>query len=181
MTASAVGMRYATALLNLADERGEVDQVGKQLEDVVAAWRASRELQQIFENPAYGPDVRRNIIADLADAAKVSDIVRNALMLLSDRQRFTSLSDVADAYRTLAERRAGHVRAEIITAVELPEAYFGELKQVLEAATGKQVVIARRVDSSLIGGVVTKVGDRVFDGSVKHRLEELKETLLLQT
>lgn len=70
------------------------------------------------------------------------------------------------------------MRAEVTTAAELPEAYFTELKQTLERVTGKQVVVTHKVDASLIGGVVTRVGDQVFDGSVKNRLSELKDELL---
>ena len=180
MTTSTVGMRYAKALLNVAESKGETTRIAKDLEGMVAMWRSSRALQQVFENPAYSPEMRRNVLAELADSANISEMLRNTLFLLSDRQRLSCLPDLAEAYRILAERRAGNVRAEVISAVELPEAYFGELQKVLESVTGKQVVVARRVDPSLIGGVITKVGDRVFDGSVKHRLEGLKETLLLQ-
>ena len=103
---------------------------------------------------------------------------RDLLRLLSDRQRLSHVLEIADAYDAMAEARAGKVRAEVITASQLPPQYYAELENVLRSATGKDVVLVHRVDPSLVGGVVTKVGDRVFDGSLKSRLTELRDELL---
>jgi F-type H+-transporting ATPase subunit delta len=104
-------------------------------------------------------------------------LVRDTLLLVSDRGRMGQVEDIASAYQEQAEARSGRVRAEVVTASELPEAYFTELQKTLERVTGKKVSVARRVDPSLLGGVVTRVGDQVFDGSLKHQLQELKHEL----
>jgi F-type H+-transporting ATPase subunit delta len=104
-------------------------------------------------------------------------LTRDTLLLVSDRGRLRQVADIASAYQLQAEARSGRVRAEVVTASELPEAYFQQLQKTLERVTGKKVTVTRRVDASLLGGVVTRVGDQVFDGSLRHQLDELKHEL----
>lgn len=178
MSISVVGRRYARALIALADEQQAVEQVGQDLRDFATAFAESRELQNLFSNPVFGVETRRDVLREIATASKMHAAVRDTLLLLSDRQRMGSVEEVAEAYEATAEARSGRVRAEVTTAEALPDAYFEELTKVLKQVTGKDVVIARTVDPTLIGGVVTRIGDQVFDGSVKNRLSGLKEELL---
>jgi F-type H+-transporting ATPase subunit delta len=177
MSTSILGRRYATALFNLAEQAGSIDKVGSDIRDFAASWHSSRELRAAFENPSVGAQTRRQILKDLAAQSGMDPLVRDTLLLVSDRGRLGQVNDIANAYQVQAEQRSGRVRAEVVTAAELPEAYFTELQKTLERVTGKKVTVARRVDPSLLGGVVTRVGDQVFDGSLKHRLEELTHEL----
>jgi F-type H+-transporting ATPase subunit delta len=98
--------------------------------------------------------------------------------LLSDRQRLRHAPEVADAFEAMAEARSGRVRAEVTSATALSPAYVSELERTLSTVTGKQVVLSQKVDPSLIAGVVTRIGDHVYDGSLKSRLAELGDELL---
>jgi hypothetical protein len=102
---------------------------------------------------------------------------RNAMRLLADRSRLPHLRAIGRAYHALREERGGLVLAEVTTASALPDAYFAELERTLGQVTGRKVRLVKRVDPSLIAGVVTKVGDKVFDGSMKNRLSELRASL----
>ena len=175
---SAVGRRYGRAIIDLADEQGRREDVARELKDVLAAWKESRELRDVFQNPAFGAESRKGILEALAARIGVSPMVKHALLLLSDRRRLRHLPEVIDAYLELAEERAGRVRAEVTTAGSMPESYFEELRKTLCHVTGKDVVLVRREDPSLIAGVVTRVGDRIFDGSLKNQLKELEDELL---
>ncbi len=177
MTVGVIGKRYASALLQLAIGANAVDRMGRDLSDFAAVWQQARELRTVFENPDFGVEVRRQILRELATRSMMATEVRNLLLLLSDRGRMRYAPEIADTYQALAEERSGKVRAEVIVAAEMPESYFVELQRTLEAVTGKQVTIVKKKDPSLIGGVVTRVGDRVFDGSVRNRLRELKNEL----
>jgi len=108
----------------------------------------------------------------------LSATMKNATKLLADRNRFRFVREIARAYNTLREERGGVVVAEVISATPLPDAYFLELERALGTATGRKVRIERSVDATLIAGVVTKVGDKVFDGSVKNRLAELRASMI---
>ncbi len=180
MSANVLSKRYASALLQLADEAGVVERVAKDLADLAGSWSSTPALREVFANPTFSIETRRGVVRDLATAASVHKLVLDTLLLLTDRQRIRYLPEIAVAFAELAETRTGTVRAEVISASELPASYGDEVKKALEAVTGKKVVVVRRVDPSLIGGVVTRVGDRVFDGSIRNRLAELKNELLAQ-
>jgi F-type H+-transporting ATPase subunit delta len=177
MSTSILGRRYATALFALAEQAGSVDKIGQDLKDFAASWLSSRELRMAFENPSVGMQSRRQVLRELAAASGMDPLARDTLLLVSDRGRIRYVADIASAYQEQAEARSGRVRAEVVTASELPEAYFQELQKTLERVTGKKVSVTRRVDASLLGGVVTRVGDQVFDGSLRHQLDELKHEL----
>jgi F-type H+-transporting ATPase subunit delta len=178
VTVSTLGRRYASALLALASEAGKADKVAKDLRDFAGSWKTSRDLRAVFENPSVTPVARKQILKELAQATGMEPLVRDALMLVSERGRMASLPEIVESFDALAAQRAGSVRAEVVTATEMPDAYFDELKKSLERVTGKQVVIDKRVDASIIAGVVTRVGDHVYDGSIRNRLAELKGELL---
>jgi F-type H+-transporting ATPase subunit delta len=177
VTAGILGRRYASALLALASEAGSVDKVARDLHDFAISWQESRELRALFENPSVSVAARRQVLREIAQASNMDPLVRDTMLLVADRGRMAYLTDIIEAFDALAEARSGRLHAEVITAGELPEAYFTELRKILEQVTGKQVVVATRIDPSLLGGVVTRIGDQVFDGSLSHRLNELKQEL----
>ena len=181
MIGSAVAKRYATALYELASEKGVADEVGRNLADLAQSWEASEELRNVVQNPQFGLDEKRKVVTALAERAGVHLIVKNTMAMLSDRRRLVHLPEIAEVYTRLAERRSGKVRAEIVTATKLPEAYYTQLQNTLQQATGKDVLLVRREDPSLIGGVVTTIGGRVYDGSLKNRLAQLRNNLLAST
>ena len=177
MSIGILGRRYANALLALATQAGNLDKVSSDLRDFAKSWDESRELRSVFENPSVPVDTRRKVLREIAAASGMDPMLRDTLLLVSDRGRLAHLSEIAEAFFALAEERSGRVRAEVTSAAELPDAYVQELQRLLERVTGKQVSVTKRVDPTLLGGVVTRIGDHVFDGSVKNRLEELKHEL----
>lgn len=181
MIGGAVGKRYATALYELAEEKKATAEVARNLAELSSAWDASEELRHVFQNPKFGAEAKRKVVDALTERLRCHATVRNAMRMLADRRRLSHLPEIAAAFEHLAERRAGRIRAEVVTAKALPEAYYQNLAAKLKAATGKDVVLVRREDPSLLGGVVTTVGGRVFDGSLKNRLSGLRAQLLRST
>ena len=177
MTIGILGRRYAGALLSLSTQAGNLDKVTSDLNEFARSWNESRELRSVFENPSVKAEARRNVLREIAAQSGMDPLVRDTLLVVSDRGRMAQLGEIVEAFGALAEARSGQVRAEVTSATELPEAYIRELQRTLERVTGKQVTVAKRVDPTLLGGVVTRIGDQVFDGSVKNRLEELKHEL----
>ncbi len=177
MRVGPLGRRYARALLELAEEQGQLERVQKDLDTLAAAWGSSGEMRNVFENPAFGTDARKGVLEKLATRMGLSPVVKNTVLLLSDHRRIRYLPEVAEAFTELAEERAGRIRAEVVTASAMPEAYYGEL-----LAPSRPSPAARWCWSAsripLIAGVVTRIGDKVFDGSLKNRLDELREELL---
>lgn len=178
MKSSSIGRRYAKALLELAEANKQTERVQKDLAEFAETFEKTRDLREVFENPKVSREERKKVITAVLDRMAVAPIVKSALLMLADRGRMRFVVDVAESFQTLAEARAGRIRAEVVTAVAMPDAYYTELTKVLEQVTGKKVALVKTQDPSIIAGVVTRVGDKVFDGSVRARLTELKERML---
>jgi F-type H+-transporting ATPase subunit delta len=178
---SAVARRYAKALYDLAKEQDAVERVQRELVAVADAWDASTELRSVFENPAFSPDARKKVVVAIAQRVAASPTVVNALSMLADRNRMRNVREIADAFVSRVEAASGRVQAEVVSAAPLPDAYYVELAAVLKKAVGRDVTINKKIDATIIGGVVTRVGDTVFDGSLTHRLAGLKSDLLDST
>lgn len=175
---SAVGRRYAKALLDLAREEGELDAVLRDVGYISDAWRESADLREIVRNPVLPKPALKAALGAVMEKLGVSRLVRNTVNLLADKGRIGQLEDVLDALDELAEAETGRVRVEVTSVKPLSDAYYTRLTEKLQRVTEKQVVLVKKQDPSLIGGVVTRVGDQIFDGSLSNRLSELKETLL---
>jgi F-type H+-transporting ATPase subunit delta len=177
MSTGALAKRYARAVLELATEQREVPRVQKELEELAAMWRESEELRSLFQNPSFSADTRKAALGEVLTRAGVSQLVRNTAQYLADNGRISALPVISRAFSDAAERAAGVVRAEVTSAAPLPELYYAQLQRALEQATGKRVTLEKKTDANLIAGVITRVGDQVFDGSVRTRLAELRESL----
>jgi F-type H+-transporting ATPase subunit delta len=180
VSVSIVARRYAQALLELGVEQGILDKMVDDVATVAAAFESSHELRNALENPMVPHAAKKAVMAELCDQIGAAPITRNALQLLVDRRRTKALPYIARMLRELADLRKGIVRAEVTTAVLLADAYYGRLQAQLEKMTGKRVVVDKRTDPTLIAGVVTRIGDRIFDGSLRTRLEAMKDALLPQ-
>ena len=175
---SAVGRRYAKALLELARDQGELDSVLRDVGALSDAWKESADLREIVRNPVVPKPALKAAVDAVMEKLGVSKLVRNTVNLLADKGRLGQLEDVLHALEELAEAETGRVRVEVTSAKPLSDAYYTRLTEKLQRATDRKVVLVKKQDPSLIGGVVTRVGDQVFDGSISNRLSELKETLL---
>ena len=173
-----VARRYAKALFELASESGSLDGVVAELSRLADAYQANEELGRALDNPLVALEAKRSILRDLADATQVSKAVKQTLLLLGDRRRTSALPAVARALAELADKQRGVVRAEVTSAVPLPDSYYERLKVQLERLTGKKITIDRRVDPAILGGVIARIGDRIFDGSLQSRLSEVRQHLL---
>ena len=180
MKASPIGRRYARALLELASEKGNVPKIRMDLENLSGVWNESEELRSTFENPAIDADARRKIVDAIGRRMVLSPETINTFKLLSDRRRTRFLGEVADAFLEMAEENEGRVMAEVTSAAPLAPEFKARLKAELQKLVGKQVTLVEKQDPALIGGVVTRIGDKVFDGSVRHRLRQLEERLAAQ-
>lgn len=169
--------RYARAIHSLAVEQKEVDAVHAALTAFANSWKESKELRQVFSSPVYSHLQRVQLLEATLNAMQAPKTVVNALKLLSERKRLDDILQIVEDFADLRQEAEGVVRAEVSSAMPLSDAYCKELTEVLEAVTGKKVSVVQRQDPSLMAGVVAKVGGQIFDGSLKHRLEEMRKVL----
>jgi F-type H+-transporting ATPase subunit delta len=177
LIASSVARRYARALLSLGLEEGRFEQYGEELEAVLQAMKASRELGFLLSNPGYPAEQRHGAIAAVAGALELSPLTVNFLRLLVDRQRIADLAAVVRAYRAMVDQQAGRVRATVTSARPLSEEELGRVREAIGRMTGRSIVLESKTDPSLIGGAVTQVGATMLDGSLRTQLERMREEL----
>jgi F-type H+-transporting ATPase subunit delta len=178
MTNRAAGIRYARALFDVAQKEADIERVGRELTEFAEFVATHEALPKIFSNPAIPAAKKKALVEQLlARAGSISPVVTKLLSLLAERDRLVILPDVAAAYRNRLMEHAKVVRAEIVTAVGLPPDRVTALQQGLAQATGRQVSLENRIDPSIIGGAIARVGSTVYDGSVTRQLEKMKEAL----
>lgn len=178
MTNRAAGIRYARALFDVARKEGDVQQAGQELTSFTEFVSRHDALGKIFSNPAIPAAKKKAVIEQLtARAGSMSPVVRKLLVLLAERDRLVLLPDITAAYQNRLMEHAKVVRAEIVTAIGLPADRVAALQQGLAQATGRQVQLESRVDPSIIGGAIARVGSTVYDGSVTRQLQRMKDAL----
>jgi F-type H+-transporting ATPase subunit delta len=178
VTGTHVARRYAKALFELGVDAGALKSVVAEVARFADAYAASAELRRVLDDPLVAHAAKRAILVSLAEEAQLSTIVKNAVLLLLDRRRLHALVAIAQLLQEMGDLREGVLRAEVTTAARLPESYYARLEEKLQKMTGKRVVIDRRLDPSLLAGVVTRIGDWVIDGSLRARLQEMTNALL---
>lgn len=178
MTTGSVARRYARALYELGQEKGSPLGLIRNIQSLTEVWTESDELREVMANPHLKKDTRRRVLNEISARLALAPHARNFVNLLFDKSRLAELPGIARELGRLADEGQNRVRAEVISAAPIPEVALSNLKYALEKATGRMVLIAAREDPSLIGGVVTRVGDMMYDGSIKRQLKRMKEHIL---
>jgi F-type H+-transporting ATPase subunit delta len=173
-----IARRYATALLELGTETGQLDQLVDELQRVADTYAGSSDLRAAFADPLVPPSAKKEILGEIAQRVGAGQTTKNAVGLLLDRRRIAALPAIAGKLREMADLKRGILRAEVLTAMPLPEEYFSTLQRELERITGRRIALDRKLDPSLICGVVVRVGDTVYDGSLLARLRRMKDSML---
>ena len=179
MSTLAVARRYATALVELTAEEGTLKEVEKDLSRVSTLVAGSPELADVLQNPAFKADERRAVLDVVLGKLGVHKHTRNFMLVLNDRDRLGALGAIVEAFGDLYDERTGRVRAHVTSAKGLDAASVKTLRNHLQSITGaKEVIVREDVDPELLGGIVTRIGDLVLDGSVRTQLQLLRDQLV---
>lgn len=177
MSMRASAARYAKALLDVIIAEGDPAQAEQQLVAFVTLLEQHGNLQAALTNPAVPAASKRAVVQQLLERLQASVPVTRLLLLLAERDKLAMLGDVLAVYR---ERLMDHqrvIRAEVTTAEPLADARVDELRQRLARATGRTVTMTVKVDPAIVGGIVTRIGSTVYDGSVAAQLQALRQRL----
>ena len=177
MSVQTVARRYASALADVVLQRGEAHEVQEELVAWEKMFQASPMLQEVFRNPTIAPDKKRAVLNKLIERAKPRPTTANFLKVLLQNQRLTELGEINQKFTEILDVRAGMVAAIVTTARSVPENAQRQLHTKLLALTGKKVRIDFMTDPELIGGLVTRIGSTVYDGSVRNHLQQIKEKM----
>jgi F-type H+-transporting ATPase subunit delta len=177
MVDGSLARRYAKALLEIGRDEGQIDRFGDDLNRFARLLQGA-EVANVMANPVFTLAERRSVLDRLLPGLALHPHAVNFLRLLLDKERFAALPEIVREYRDLADTEAGRVRATVTTAADLTASTREAVTRSLTQATGKKVVLETRVDPALLGGIVAQVGGRVFDASLRTRLERLQLSLV---
>jgi F-type H+-transporting ATPase subunit delta len=182
MADGSLARRYARAITELGDDQPARDKLVTDLStfsDVLDTGDGS--LRSALTNPGIPVDQRRNVLDAVLEHVDVHTYVKNFVRLLLDKNRFTVLPGILAAAIEMADEQSGRVRAVVTTARDLDQASMKAIQQSLSKASGKHVIAQLNTDPQLIGGMTAKVGDTVYDASVRTRLMDIHQTLTQST
>lgn len=173
----AIGRRYAKALLLIGKEDGQVGTYRQELEDFSALVQKEAVLGQVISNPLYNAEGRKKVLESVIEKLALSRVMTSFLTLLFDKGRFVYLSSINDFYQKLADDLKGIARASLVSATVLSSETVDKIRNTLSEKTGKDIILEVEQDPGLIGGIVTRIGDLVLDGSIKTQLLNMRESL----
>jgi len=174
---SGLAERYAAALFDLADERRMLDEVATDLRQLRAMLQASGEFLRLIRSPVLSRDQQAKAVAVVAERAGLSQLVRDFLAVVARNRRLFAVPAMIESFLAKLAARRGEVTAEVTAAHQLSEAQLGTLNEQLRRSIGARVLVDVRIDQSLIGGLVVKVGSQMIDGSIKSKLRRLQLTM----
>lgn len=170
-------MRYARALLDVVREEGDVVAAERDLASFVSLVDGDAQLHRALTSPAVPAARKKALVAELLARASLQPPVAKILLMLAERDRLALLPVLLEEYRERLLDLQDIVRAEVTTAVPLGVDRVEALQRVFGTMTGRHVAMTTRVDPAIIGGVITRIGSVVYDGSVRRQLERMRETL----
>lgn len=177
MSTRASAARYAKALLDVAISESTPEQAEKELTAFSDLVRAHAELRQALGSPAIPAASKRAIVSQLLERLQPSSAVRKLLLLLADRNRLELVPDLVDVFHERVMEHLKVVQAEVTTSAPLPPEQMAQLQERLGSMIGRRVTLTTKVDPALIGGMVTRIGSTVYDGSVASQLAALRQRL----
>jgi len=161
----------------LGKEIGELDSIREKVVAIDAFFRENPDIEQALSNPIYPPDVKKAVTEEIVKAFEMSGALETFLGLLIERRRVHYFHLIIDAFQEFVDEEKGVVKAIVKTAVPLPDDLSEKVKDLLAKVAGKQVVVQVKEDPEIIGGIIVRIGDTVWDGSIRSQLQALKQSI----
>jgi len=177
MARGAAARRYAKALFQIAQDASEVDTIRAELAALAGLIEEHADLRDVLMQPLYPVSERRAVLAAVADGLGGGATLRSFYSLLIDQRRLVDFDVIAQEFGRLADDAAGRTKVKVRSAAPLTGEQAARLQRALSTRTGQEVELEQEIDPSLIGGVVAQVGDRLYDGSLRTQLQQLRSGL----
>ncbi|OEU56798.1 MAG: ATP synthase F1 subunit delta [Desulfobacterales bacterium C00003106] len=172
----AIARRYAKALLAIGKEDNQAEAYKDELaEFVVTLEEDGSGLKQALTNPLYPAEGRKKVLQGVLGKMYLSNVMNSFLYLVFDKDRISSLKDISELYEKLTDELTNIARAMVSSAVELSSEAEEKIREALSKMTGKKVILDVQTNPALIGGIVTRMGDLVFDGSISTQLSTIND------
>jgi len=172
-----IAKRYAKALLGIGLQDGNYEVLGQDLNKMADLLSENKELRVALRSAAFRKSTRKAIARKIGERLGLAPITIKFTELLIQRRRVDLFPEITKSYRDFCDEVAGRTRATLVAPLEVPSGLVQEIKGKIESLTGKEVILSLEKDPSLIGGFLTKIGDVVFDGSLKGQIAKLRDAL----
>jgi F-type H+-transporting ATPase subunit delta len=173
----AIARRYAKALLLISKDDGKTDQYREELAGVAALMADEKSLAETIANPLYNAGDRRKVLIKVIEKLNLSKVMSSFLLLLFEKGRIGFIANINGFFQQLADELRGVARASLVSATELSSEAIEKIRSALSKKTGKEILLEVEQDPGLIGGIVTRIGDLVLDGSIRTQLLNMRESL----
>jgi len=170
-------LRYAKALLLLAQPKNKTDEYAEELGRFLDVFRRDGEIRGVLLSPIFDAAERKRIACHVVDRLGLCGVVKNFLQILIDKERMGELENIVGAYREMADETGGRVRIALRSATTIPPDLFDKIREQMQGMLKKEAILEVEVQPELIGGLVAKIRDVQIDGSVKNQILKLRETL----
>ena len=177
MLSRIIAKKYAKALLGIGLNNGNYQALGQDLDKMADLLGESRDLRIVLRSPAFPKSARKTVARKVGERLGLATTTVKFIELLMHRKRMDHFFLITKTYRDLCDEVAGRTRVTLITPLDLPSGLVQEIKSQLESLTGKEVTLSLEKDPSLIGGFLTKIGNVVYDGSLKAQIAKLRDDL----
>jgi F-type H+-transporting ATPase subunit delta len=174
---SGMAGRYATALFELALDEKALDEVTRNLERFDALMAESPDLERLVKSPAFTSEEQERALSAVLDKAGIGGLAANFLRVVASNRRLFAVRQIVRTYRLLVARHRGEVRAQVTMAEQPSEKNLAALKDALKSVTGQDIDLDLKIDPSIIGGLVVKVGSRMVDSSLRTKLNSIKHAM----
>jgi len=177
MISLTIAKKYAKALLEIGLKDGNYEALGQDLNKMADLLRENKELRVVLRSPAFRKPTRKAIVRKICERLGLAATTIKFIELLIHRKRIDHFFMITKTYRDLCDEAAERIRVTLITPRELPSALVQEIKSLIESLTGKEAILSLKNDPSLIGGVLMKIGNVVYDASLKGQMAKLRDNL----
>lgn len=177
MIGGGIAKRYARAFFDVAGEEDSYEKYYDELRSFSSILEENESLKDFLSNPIFDQAVKKAVVEEVLERVDISNMTANFLKLLADKRRIGILSDIESCYRELMDSALKKVRVNVKTAFPLSAKLSKSVKSSLEEATNKKVEMTIEEDPTLLGGVIVRIGDTIYDGSMKTQLNNLRNLL----
>ncbi len=178
MSQGMIARRYAKALVNLAENEKDLDNTGKHLNSITEVYKENLELRQVLSDTKVSSGIKLEILKDVLSKIKVSKLVDTFSRYLLAKRRIDFLPDIERAFNLLLQEKLGRIEAKVTTASELPKDTVKKLVDAISSYSGKEIEVNVTIDPSIIGGIVTRIGSTVIDGSIQTYLNQIRQSII---
>jgi len=171
-----IARRYAKALINLAEK--DLENTGKSLTALADVFSNSTELSEVLSDTKVSSQIKQNVLKIILKKIKVSKLVDTFIRYLLAKRRIVLLPNIERAFNLFLQEKLGRIEAGITVAQEIPEVTVGKLEKAISRYSGKEVTVNITIDPAIIGGIVTRIGSVVIDGSIHTQLNQIRQSII---